>query len=143
MSIWGPNPQDNDDASDWLDELADEPTVAFIDEALDGVLSPGPDDYCEVTECAQAVAAAVVVAELADPRPPFVLVDDETLRLLREEFDVMSRVAQDALRERAYRSLHVVLDERRSELLDLMRESSTIEVSWRRLIDATLARLSP
>ena len=83
MSIWGAGAEENDDAADWLADLAEEPTVIALNEAFDEVLSLERDDYLEVTEGAIAVAAAYVVAQLVDPQPGFVMLDEESLLRLQ------------------------------------------------------------
>lgn len=67
MGAWGSGPFENDDACDWLDELADS-GVAALREAL--ALADAAD-YLEAPDGSVVVAAAEVVARMA------AVVDDE------------------------------------------------------------------
>jgi len=62
MGAWGIGTFDNDDASDWLYDLERSEGTALIEESLDRV--PAEEDYLESPECANALAAAEIVAAL-------------------------------------------------------------------------------
>lgn len=69
MGSWGPGPFDNDDASDWLHELACCPDDSVLREAFEPVLLGSAD----AIDSRLAVAAATVVAARcphADPDIP-------------------------------------------------------------------------
>jgi hypothetical protein len=119
MGAWGPRSFENDNAMDWLGELADTGDLTPIESALD--LPPASADYVEGPECEAAVAAAEVVAAL-DGRPG----DD-----LPEEVVNFSRGRPPPTPElltSAKTAIRRVLDE--SELLDIWKESEEFE-SWR------------
>lgn len=63
MGTWDAGPFDNDDAADWLDDLASSDPAEWSDiiaETLTTVVDY--EDYLEYPEAAEAVAAAAVVA---------------------------------------------------------------------------------
>ncbi len=61
MGAWDTGPFDNDDASDWLYELAESSDTSVIASVLNTVENIG-DAYLEAPECSQALAAAEIVA---------------------------------------------------------------------------------
>jgi len=63
MSIWGPGVFDNDDALDWLYDLAETGSIGRVSAALDVVLSNNSDEL-ELADGHIALAAAEVVAAL-------------------------------------------------------------------------------
>lgn len=63
MGTWGVGSFDNDDAADWVWELADA-DAALLSSVLSQVLQN--TGYLEAPDCARAVAAAEVVAALSN-----------------------------------------------------------------------------
>ena len=61
MSIWGPGGFENDDALDWVAELADSDDDNPIIDALNTVIDQA-DEFPETPDCAVAIAAAEAVA---------------------------------------------------------------------------------
>jgi hypothetical protein len=62
MGAWGPGPFENDDALDWIGELAASSALATVEDALD--LPAASADFPEAPECSVAVAAAETVAAM-------------------------------------------------------------------------------
>ena len=97
MGTWDAGPYDNDDASDWLEDLLEADPAEWSDiiaETLTAVVDW--DEYLEYPEAAEAVAAAAVVASQLPGMAayaPEVFEDDEDL-----EFP-------ESLRELAVRAL--------------------------------------
>lgn len=77
MSIWGPGPFENDDGADWFADLRDEPSLALIREALEEIADPAHAGYIEVTDGAEAVAAAGVLAKLLGSPGDDPLIDED------------------------------------------------------------------
>ncbi len=68
MGAWGIGTFDNDEASDWLYDLEGSEGTALIEESLDRVLAE--EDYPESPDCANALAAAEIVAALKGAPAP-------------------------------------------------------------------------
>ena len=69
MGAWGHGPFENDDAGDWVWELAESEDFSLVQAALETVTRPG-NDFLEAPDCSIAVAAAAVVAaSLGRPDP--------------------------------------------------------------------------
>jgi hypothetical protein len=145
MSIWGPLPSANDDAADWLDGYLEAPDVLQLNDAFDAVLDAGIEDYLEVTEGAEAVVAAAVVAELLG-QTPVDLVDDETRRVLLGMIAKLSESARQRLVERAIAAVAIVASsDEKSELFGLHHEEPETALPWMEQINhvtATLERIS-
>ena len=130
MSIWGAGAEQNDDAADWLADLAEEPTVVALNDAFDEVLNLERDDYLEVTEGAIAIAAAGVVAQLVDPQADFTLLDEDAVLQLQAQHHKLAKGAQRSLVKRALRCVSMVSDATRSELQQLVNEDTDIGQAW-------------
>jgi hypothetical protein len=63
MGAWGVGNFDNDDTTEWVDELEDSEDLSLIVATLETVTTLG-DDYLEAPDCCRALAAAEVVASL-------------------------------------------------------------------------------
>jgi len=61
MGAWGTNTFDNDEALDWVQELATCDDHSLIIDTLNKV-ADNTDEYCEAPDCCRALAAAEVVA---------------------------------------------------------------------------------
>jgi hypothetical protein len=64
MGAWGTGPFDNDDAGDWVYELEEARDLGFVRQTLTTALEA--DDYLELPEGNNAVAAALVIAASLD-----------------------------------------------------------------------------
>jgi hypothetical protein len=69
MGAWGAGSFENDTALDWRDQLVDSGTIQFLRETLLSVVETS-DEYLEVDEAYNAVAAAEVVAALKGQPSP-------------------------------------------------------------------------
>lgn len=143
MSVWGPLPYENDDAADWLADLDDEPEMALVHEAFDEVLGVDAPRYLEVTEGAQAVAAAAVVADLLEGLADDELIDPDSLEVLAEQARRMHPSAVASTAWRACRALAVVSRAEGSELAELVAEDPEISSAWDAHVADLLRRLAP
>lgn len=133
MSVWGPRPEENDDAADWLADFADEPSIVALNDAFDAVLGAEKDDYLEITECAVAVAAAAVTAEMFGRTASGSLLDSEDRSTLRGLARKLAAGSQISLIERSLRSLTIVTtDAKRSELFQVWQEDGKGSRAWAR-----------
>ncbi|MBB6562103.1 hypothetical protein HNP48_004812 [Acidovorax soli] len=131
---WGARAQENDDASDWLAGLEEEPGLGLgrIDEAFDQVLSAEPSAYLEVTECAEVVAAATVLAKMHGLAFAADIASDECMAALAKRAKRRSPKSTAALVQRALLALAAVQDPERSELRGLMvtQEHADLGAAW-------------
>lgn len=129
---WGAKAQENDDASDWLAGLEEEPSLGRIDEAFDQVLSVEPSAYLEVTECAEVVAAATVLAKMQGLAFAADIASDECVAALARRAKRRSPKSTAALVQRALLALAAVQDPERSELRGLMvtQEHADLGAAW-------------
>ena len=67
MGAWSHESFGNDDACDWGHELAETNDLSVIESALDSVLAIG-DDYLDLSEASNGIAAAEVIAQLQGNR---------------------------------------------------------------------------
>ena len=113
MGTWGTGSFENDDAMDWLAELEAEglPAAGF---AIQAVLEGAPD-FLEAPVCANAIAAAEVLAALQG-KPAAGLPDELTAWIQRS-----APTRPSDLVANARRALDLILSQ--SELLDLWAES--------------------
>jgi hypothetical protein len=120
MSAWGVGIAENDDAADWLSELADSGSLDSVIEALEDVADAEDGEYLEVPEGSNAVVAAAVLADLLDAESP-----SETERFelpLARWRTALQRRGPAAVRllgETALEALQRVRDEDDSELRQL------------------------
>jgi Domain of unknown function (DUF4259) len=128
-----------------LDGYLEAPDVLQLNDAFDAVLDAGIEDYLEVTEGAEAVVAAAVVAELLG-QTPVDLVDDETRRVLLGMIAKLSESARQRLVERAIAAVAIVASsDEKSELFGLHHEEPETALPWMEQINhvtATLERIS-
>jgi hypothetical protein len=66
VGAWGAGTFENDDAMDWVYELAETDDDTLLVESLHAAARHPKDEYLEVPICARALAAAEVVAALTD-----------------------------------------------------------------------------
>jgi Domain of unknown function (DUF4259) len=144
MSIWGSRADENDDAADWLDAYLEAPDVLQLNDAFDAVLDAGVEDYLEVTESAEAVAAAAVIAELLGQTPAY-LIDDDARRALLGTLAKLSESARQHLVKRAIAAVAIVASsDEKSELFGLLHEDPETASPWTEQINnltATLIRV--
>ena len=74
MGAWGHGPFENDDASDWIEELGESEDLSAIEAAFKPVVAAGSAEI-EAPKCCAALAAAEVVAALSR-RPGDALPDE-------------------------------------------------------------------
>lgn len=129
---FGAKAHENDDASDWLAGLEEEPSLGRIDEAFDQVLSVEPSAYLEVTECAEVVAAATVLAKMHGLAFAADIVSDECMAALARRAKRRSPKTTAAVVQRALLALAAVQDPERSELHGLMvtQEHAELGAAW-------------
>jgi hypothetical protein len=143
MSIWGPLPVENDDAADWMGEFSEEPTVAALKEAFDDVLSTDSDEYLEIPECSISIAAASVLRDVFKPDNPHRLLDEATLATLSPLLRKSDPAKQVKLFEKAKKCVHLVVhDAERSEIFQMMQESSAINKAWMESMNSLFQDLS-
>ena len=134
MSIWGPGPFDNDDGADWFADLREEPKLQSIHEALNEITDPEHIGYLDVTDGAEAVAAAEVLAELlGSPDNESVLnVElEEVTKALRENIKLEDRRNIKRLIQRAIDAIEIVLnDAENSELRQMWDEDPDNMPAW-------------
>jgi hypothetical protein len=121
MGAWGCQPLENDDAMDFMTDLADEPNWALVHAAFLPALD---DDYLEATEASVAVAAAAVLAAACSD------VD------LGEDIAALMRVMGPAPKELMPMALKALTKVAGSELDELWSESGDYP-AWR----STLTKL--
>lgn len=128
MGTWGSGVFANDDAMDWIAGLEDTDDIGVVERALAAVT--GADSYLEAPACAEALAAAEVIATLRKQPGPDVP---------SEVFEWMARVGREmppTLPQEAQRAIDRVLAD--SELQELWEEAGEPGIAeWR----ATLAEL--
>jgi uncharacterized protein DUF4259 len=119
MGAWGTGSFENDDARDWIGDLAESAGLSAVDSALDVVATSAR--YLEAPECCAALAAAEVVAALGGR--PGATVPEEVSTFARGH-----PRPSPALVATAKTANHKIMQQ--SELLDLWRDSDEFE-SWR------------
>lgn len=134
MSIWGPGPFENDDGADWFVDLRDEPSLDSIAEALDEVSDAAHIGYVEVTDAAEAIAAAEVLAELlGSPGDEFALGEghEQVVEALQSELQGQSGPDIRTLIKQAIDALEVILnDVENSELRQMWEEDAEGMAAW-------------
>lgn len=129
MGTWAYGAFDNDDAMDWVGELADADGTGPVAEAFERVLEA--DDYLEAPDAAMGLAAAEVVAALLG-RPAANLPDEVTSWIAGKkppETAFVKKAQQVA--ERALQN---------SELKELWAESEE-SAKWQQEVKGLLERL--
>ena len=133
MGAWGTGPFQNDDALDWLGDIAEAEDLSALESVLYDIDDSRP--FLEAPACAAAIAAAEVVARLRG-RPGRELPDE--VEQFAQRFDKVSSVLVAKAR------VAVIRIGRNSELRSLWQESDHLE-EWdaamqdlsRRLLDDT------
>ena len=117
MGAWSHESFGNDDACDWGHELAETNDLSVIESALDEVLAIG-DDYLELTEASNGIAAAEVVAQLQGNRSD---AESSSYEPVDEWVAKVKLTPPQTLTRKAHQVLDRVLQEP-SELLELWQE---------------------
>lgn len=145
MSIWGPNPFENDDATDWIADLRDEPSLDVIKQAIEEIAEPAHIGYIEVTDGAEAVAAAEVLAELLGSPGDNPVLNEETQQfaeILRGAIEREDRRNIEKLAQQAIDSIEIVLnDTEDSELRQMWEEQPEEMPAWITVMTALQRRL--
>lgn len=145
MSIWGPGPFDNDDGADWFADLRDEPRFQSIKEALDDISNPAHIGYIDVTDGAEAVAAAEVLAELLGSPGDEPVLDGEhkeVTEALREEIELEDRRNINGLVRQAIAAIEIILnDVENSEMRQMWAQLADEMPEWAAAMTALQDRL--
>jgi hypothetical protein len=134
VSIWGPGPFDNDDGADWFADLRDEPKLQSIREALQEISAREHIGYLDVTDGAEAVAAAEVLAELLGSRGNEPVLDDEleeVAEALGDEIKLETPRDIKKLVQQAIDAIEIVLnDTENSELRQMWEQQAEDMPTW-------------
>ncbi len=130
MSVWGVGIFDNDDALDWIYDLADSGSLARVSAALDLIVR-NKDDSPELSDSRIALAAAEIIASMHG---------DPSLELPEEAEEwVGDKVLENEnLRAKAENAVAIIL--RNSELKEKWENSSGFE-KWQTKLQDLLKRL--
>ena len=130
MSVWGVGIFENDDALDWIYDLADSGSLARVSTALD-VIIRDKDDFPELSDCRIALAAAEIIAAMHG---------DPSLDLPEEAEEwIGDKILEDEdLRAKAEESVMIIV--KNSELKDKWEHSSSFE-SWQSKLQNLQKRL--
>ena len=132
MGTWGSGVFANDDAMDWIAALEDTDDIGVVERALGAVTNA--DGYLEAPTCAEALAAAEVVATLRKQPGPDVP---------SEVFEWLARVGRELppkLPGEAQLAIDRIMTE--SELQELWEEAGEPDLGeWRATLDELRGRL--
>ena len=138
MSIWGPGVDQNDDAADWLAELREEPDVREVRSAI---ARAGKRHYLDVDLCAEAVAAAQVLAEASGVAGKRSVVAKATMLVVRRGLQALTKAQVKKLCKDAAAAIATIRDDAvRSELHQLWSEDKQRK-RWRTNLDDLDRRL--
>lgn len=132
MGAWGMGSFENDGALGLLADVVHSDDLSVVREVIDGVLAN--DDYIEVDDAQEAMAAGEVVALLmgrAGEKLPERLITWQQAHPLK---------ADDALREQAAQAVQKVFDA--SEMRELWEETPNF-AEWQAAVQDLLKRLNP
>ena len=131
MGSWDIGPFDNDDAADWLYDLEKSSGTKAIGAALRAITDPD-EDYLEAPDCANALAAAEIVAALHGQ--PIARMPDnaEAWIALHHDLDISSLIP---LAQKAVQRIRAD-----SELKELWNESGEAS-KWYATLDDLSTRL--
>lgn len=130
MSVWGSGIFENDDALDWVYDLADSGTLAQVVSALDVILK-NKDDDLELADCRIGLAAAEIIAAMTG---------DPSLELPEEAEDWIGEkiLENERLREKAQQVVHVI--QKNSELKEKWEKSASFP-KWQATLNDLQKRL--
>lgn len=142
MSIWGPKPSQNDDASDWLNEFLESPSLDLLDEALSEVANPAHVGYIEIPEGGIAIVAAEVLAQIlgAHAEDP-TLKPDEVLPIVDLVEDVEPLVVKRLVDQALVAVQRVMHDTEHSEMRQVYDEDESGAEEWLEETQALVTRL--
>ena len=130
MSVWGTGIFENDDALDWVYDLADSGTMARVISALD-VIFKNKDDDLELADCRIGLAAAEIIAAMTgDPSPEM---PEEAEEWIGEKI-----LENERLREKAQQVVHVI--QKKSALRNKWEKSANYP-QWQAALDDLQKRL--
>jgi len=125
MSVWGSGIFENDDALDWIYDLADSGTLSRVVSALDVILKNKENDL-DISDCRIALAAAEIVAAMSG---------DPSLDLPEEAEEWIGEKVLENEKIRAKAEMAVKLIQNRSELKSSWEKSPNYPVWQATLID--------
>lgn len=142
MSIWGYLPEENDDASDWLNEFIDSPSIIALNDAFDDLLFE-KHEYKEITECANAYLAAAITEEIFSKNQRILkALPEYEINFINKLFNNLHPGAKISLIRRAIESLDFIKSDRsKSELLDIIHESIPLFRKWEKEIELIYRKL--
>jgi hypothetical protein len=130
MSVWGTGIFENDDALDWIYDLADSGSLSRVISALDVILKNKEEDS-DISDCRIALAAAEIVAAMSgDPSPDL---PEEAEEWIGEKI-----LENEKIREKAGNAIRLILEA--SELKNKW-EKSVNYVKWQSTISDLQKRL--
>ncbi len=130
MGVWGAGVFDNDDALDWVYDLADAGSLGRVSAAMDVILRD-KDDHPEISDCRIGLAAAEIIAAMhGDPSPEL---PEEAEEWIGDEV-----LENDSMRAKAEKIVHIILTD--SELKDKWENSSNYD-KWKENLENLLKRL--
>lgn len=134
MGAWGTGSFENDDALDWLGDLAESDDLSTLESTLDAVIDTD-EDLIEAPDCCTALAAAEVVAALH--RKPCDSLPQEAAGWVKGKAkpgDALVRKARDAVAE---------IGTDQSELLELWKDAEPADLQkWLNGIEDLKKRLA-
>lgn len=127
MGAWGPGNFENDNAADWISEVAEEGEPSDVRDALTNVTEAG--EYVEAPDACEALAAAeIVAAACGNPA------EHESAVAAAGR---MAELADDG--PLALAAIAVILDPEQSELYELWDEAEPAE--WLAVVQDLRSRL--
>ena len=130
MGAWTHEPFGNDDAADWVADLVESKNLTAIEGALNAVTEEA-EEYLEAPQCAEALAAAEVVAALL--AHPSASLPEKAAKWVKGK-----AAPSSALVAKAQRAVAAIL--KASELQELWAESEDYS-QWQTVTKDLLARL--
>jgi hypothetical protein len=130
MSIWGVGIFENDDALDWIYDLADSGSLSRVSAALE-LITRNKDDTPELSDCRIALAGAEIIAAMHGD--PCTDLPEEA-----EEWSGDKILENENLRAKAEEA--VIIISRKSELREKMEQSSNFD-KWQEIISKLQKRL--
>lgn len=142
MSIWGPKPSQNDDASDWLSEFLEAPGLDLLADALSEVADPAHVGYIEIPEGGIAIVAAEVLAQILGAHAEdSTLKPDEVLPIVDLVEDVEPLVVKRLVDQALVAVQRVMHDAEHSELRQVYDEDESGAEEWLEETQALVTRL--
>ncbi len=130
MSIWGVGIFENDDALDWIYDLADSGSLSRVSAALE-LITRNKDDTPELSDCRIALAGAEIIAAMHGD--PCTDLPEEA-----EEWIGDKILENENLRAKAEEAVMII--SRKSELREKMEHSFNFD-KWQEIINNLQKRL--